>query len=166
MAMTKESMGATVPGSQKTPDDPPDEQQGIPLVHSLKLPVTGPLPEPQSLVEAAATLKAERLVAKPNLLEVTLRCSENTSVCPRTGQPDYWIAEITYRPDQYIIESKALKFYLWAYRNQGILCESLAPAIARDVSRAVSEAFRVRVAVSVTQQSRGGISITAKGRHG
>ena len=50
--------------------------------------------------------------------EIVIRCPEFTSVCPKTGLPDFGEITITYSPDQRCIELKALKYYLIEYRNQ------------------------------------------------
>jgi len=56
---------------------------------------------------------------------ITIRCPEFTSVCPRTGQPDFGEIRIEYCPDRSCIELKSLKFYMQSYRNQGIFYETL-----------------------------------------
>ncbi len=67
---------------------------------------------------------------------ITIRCPEFTSVCPRTGQPDFGEITIEYCPDKLCIELKSLKFYLQSYRNKGIFYESLTNDILDDLSRA------------------------------
>jgi len=89
---------------------------------------------------------------------VTLDATEFTSICPRTGQPDFGEVSIEYVPDERCLESKALKFYLWAYRNEGAFCETLAARIADDIVYAI-EPKAVRV--EVHQNIRGGIRIVA-----
>ena len=56
---------------------------------------------------------------------ITIRCPEFTSVCPRTGQPDFGEIIIEYCPDKTCIELKSLKFYMQSYRNKGIFYEAL-----------------------------------------
>jgi len=56
---------------------------------------------------------------------ITIRCPEFTSVCPRTGQPDFGEITIEYCPDKLCIELKSLKLYIQAYRNKGIYYEAL-----------------------------------------
>jgi 7-cyano-7-deazaguanine reductase len=56
---------------------------------------------------------------------VTLHCTEFTCVCPVTGQPDFGELEISYVPDQRVLESKSLKLYLWTYRDVGIFHEDV-----------------------------------------
>ena len=79
-------------------------------------------------------------------------------MCPITGQPDFGTVTIEYCPGQLCIESRALKYYLWAYREEGAFCESLAARIADDIVYAIDPQ---RVEVRVTQKVRGGIGIVA-----
>ena len=55
--------------------------------------------------------------------QIEIACPEFTSVCPKTGQPDYGTLTITYIPDIKCVELKSLKFYLQSYRNEGIFYE-------------------------------------------
>ena len=52
---------------------------------------------------------------------VTFNCPEFTSLCPKTGQPDFAEIKINYIPDQYLVESKSLKLYMFSFRNHGEL---------------------------------------------
>ena len=125
-----------------------------------ELPRVGPLPRPRSLEEAAEVLRRERFAA-PEVDLIEFEAHEFTAVCPRTGQPDFGSVYIRYRPDRYCIESKSLKFYLWAYRDHGAFCESLAARIADDVVRAIDPHW---VTVVVEQAPRGGIGLRARAR--
>ena len=58
---------------------------------------------------------------------------EFTSVCPKTGQPDFARITIKYIPDKLCIELKSLKFYLNSYRNDGIYFESVTNKILNDM---------------------------------
>lgn len=122
-----------------------------------RLPASGPLPPPESIEQARETLKAEAFPA-PDLQVVTLEATEFTSLCPRTGQPDFGKVSIEYVPRERCLESKALKVYLSAYRNEGAFCETLAARIADDIVYAI-EPKAVRV--EVHQNIRGGIGIVA-----
>ena len=124
---------------------------------TTNLPRTGPLPRPESPAQAREVLKAEAFPA-PGVQTVTLEATEFTSICPRTGQPDFGRVTIEYTPGERCIESKALKYYLWSYRDEGAFCESLAARIAEDVQYAVAPAW---VRVTVYQNVRGGIAIVA-----
>jgi 7-cyano-7-deazaguanine reductase len=66
---------------------------------------------------------------------ITIRCPEFTSVCPKTGQPDFGEIIIEYCPDKLCIELKSLKFYMQSYRNRGIFYEALTNEILDDLSR-------------------------------
>jgi 7-cyano-7-deazaguanine reductase len=107
-------------------------------------------------------LRAEAFPS-PDAQEVTLAATEFTSICPRTGQPDFGSVVITYRPARRCLESKALKYYLWSYRDEGAFCESLAARIADDVVFAIRPRF---VRVEVHQNVRGGIAIVAVAERG
>ena len=50
---------------------------------------------------------------------VKFNCPEFTSLCPITGQPDFATVIISYVPDEYLVESKSLKLYLFSFRNHG-----------------------------------------------
>ena len=134
----------------------------IPAMRSPKqrLPATGPLPRPENPREAREVLKSEAFPA-PNTQLVTLTGTEFTSICPKTGQPDFGTVTIEYEPRELCIESKALKYYLWSYRNAGAFCEALAEQIADDVVYAVKPKS---LAVRVTQNVRGGIALVAEAR--
>lgn len=63
---------------------------------------------------------------------ITHHCPEFTSVCPKTGQPDYGKIIFTYVPDKVCVELKSLKFYLQSYRNEGIFYEAVTNRIMDD----------------------------------
>jgi 7-cyano-7-deazaguanine reductase len=65
--------------------------------------------------------------------EIAIRCPEFTSVCPKTGLPDFGEIRITYVPDQTCIELKALKYYLIEFRNKGIFYENVTNQILDDL---------------------------------
>ncbi len=67
---------------------------------------------------------------------ITIRCPEFTSVCPKTGQPDFGEITIQYCPDKLCLELKSLKFYMQSYRNRGIFYEKLTNDILDDLSAA------------------------------
>jgi 7-cyano-7-deazaguanine reductase len=122
-----------------------------------RLPSTGPLPRPANPTAAREFLKAEAFPA-PDVQSITLSATEFTSICPRTGQPDFGSVVIEYTPGERCLESKALKYYLWSYRDEGAFCESLAARIADDIVYAIRpKALRVQV----NQNVRGGIALLA-----
>ena len=61
--------------------------------------------------------------------DIEIVCPEFTSVCPKTGQPDFGILTITYVPDKLCIELKSLKLYLQSFRNEGIFYENVTNTI-------------------------------------
>jgi len=69
--------------------------------------------------------------------EITIRFPEYTSVCPKTGLPDYGTLTIQYQPNKLCLELKALKMYLLAYRDLGIFYENAVNRVLRDVTAAV-----------------------------
>ena len=65
--------------------------------------------------------------------EIAIACPEFTSVCPKTGLPDFGEIRISYVPDQRCIELKSLKYYLIEFRNRGIFFESVTNLILDDL---------------------------------
>ena len=86
---------------------------------------------------------------------ITIRCPEFTSVCPKTGQPDFGEIVIEYCPDKLCIELKSLKFYMQSYRNKGIFYEALTNEILDDLAGACKPRW-MKVTSKFTP--RGGIS--------
>ena len=65
--------------------------------------------------------------------QIAIRCPEFTSVCPKTGQPDFGEIRITYVPEASCIELKSLKFYMVEFRNRGIFYEAVTNQILDDL---------------------------------
>ena len=65
--------------------------------------------------------------------EIEFDCPEFTCLCPLTGQPDFAHVHITYVPDQQCLELKALKLYLWSYRDEGAFHEKVTNQILDDL---------------------------------
>ena len=65
--------------------------------------------------------------------EIEIRCPEFTSMCPKTGLPDFGEIVIRYTPDRACIELKSLKYYLLDYRNRGIFYEAATNQILDDL---------------------------------
>ena len=65
--------------------------------------------------------------------QIEIRAPEVTSVCPKTGMPDFGEILIRYTPDEACIELKSLKYYLNAYRDQGIFYETVTNKILDDL---------------------------------
>ena len=96
----------------------------------------------------------------PGVIEVEMTSDELTAVCPITGQADFYVASIVYRPDSLCLESKSLKLYLAQFRSEGVFAEALAVRIKTDVASAL-DLDPTAVDVTLEQKSRGGITITA-----
>jgi 7-cyano-7-deazaguanine reductase len=89
------------------------------------------------------------------LYEIKIVCPEFTSVCPKTGQPDFGTLTFTYTPDQKCVELKSLKLYLQRFRNEGIYYEHVTNRILDDLV-AVLAPRRMKLVAAFTP--RGGIS--------
>jgi 7-cyano-7-deazaguanine reductase len=98
---------------------------------------------------------------------IQIVCPEFTSVCPKTGQPDFGTLTITYVPDRRCVELKSLKFYLQRFRNEGIFYENVTNRILDDLV-AVLQPRRMTLVAAFTP--RGGITTTVtasfQSRHG
>lgn len=111
-------------------------------------------------VTVKGSLSADQLATVPAdpLLElVAIEGAELTALCPVTDQPDLYRFRIEYVPTGELVESKALKLYLMSWRMVGIFAEDLAAALAEDLGAVLATAVRV----TLQQQVRGGLSITA-----
>jgi 7-cyano-7-deazaguanine reductase len=86
---------------------------------------------------------------------IEIICPEFTSVCPKTGQPDFATLTITYTPEAKCVELKSLKLYLHQFRNEGIFYETVTNRILDDLV-AVLAPRRMKVVAAFTP--RGGIS--------
>lgn len=93
--------------------------------------------------------------------EITIRFPEYTSVCPKTGLPDYGVITIQYAPGKSCLELKALKLYLLAYRNLGIFYENAVNRMLRDIVTAVKPR---RCMVRGDFTPRGGLTTTVEAR--
>ena len=89
--------------------------------------------------------------------DVDIRCPEFTSMCPKTGLPDFGEIRIQYVPGQSCLELKALKYYMLEYRNQGIFYEAATNKILDDLVQACQPR---RMTVTGAFTARGGITTT------
>ena len=88
---------------------------------------------------------------------VEIVCPEFTSICPKTGQPDFGTLSFTYTPAAKCVELKSLKLYLQKFRDEGIFYETVTNAILDDVV-AVLAPRRMTLVAAFT--ARGGITTT------
>lgn len=87
---------------------------------------------------------------------VTFNCPEFTSLCPKTGQPDFARIVINYIPAERMVESKSLKLYLFSFRNHGDFHEDCVNIIMKDLVKLMEPRY---IEVKGIFTPRGGISI-------
>jgi len=87
---------------------------------------------------------------------------EFTCLCPKTGQPDFATLEFDYIPDELCIELKALKLYIWSYRDKSAFHEAITNKILEDVATAISPRF-MRLTAKI--QCQGGLHTTVVAEH-
>ena len=87
---------------------------------------------------------------------ITLNCPEFSSLCPKTGQPDYATIYINYIADLFCVESKALKLYLFSFRNHGEFHEDCVNRIHHDLWELLNPRYLEVLGLFLP---RGGISI-------
>jgi len=87
--------------------------------------------------------------------EISIRCPEFTSVCPKTGQPDFGVITICYVPEQRCVELKSLKLYLQRFREEGIFYEHVTNRILDDL---VAVLMPRRITLTAEFTPRGGIT--------
>ena len=94
--------------------------------------------------------------------EITISCPEFTSVCPKTGLPDFGEIRITYVPDALCVELKSLKYYMIEFRNRGIFYEAVTNEILDDL---VSLLRPRRMTVIGDFSVRGGIKTVVRAEY-
>ena len=94
--------------------------------------------------------------------EVRVEIPEFTSVCPKTGLPDFGTLVIVYEPARAVLELRSLKEYLLAYRNLGIFQENVVNRVLADIVRACRP---VRAVVTGAFNPRGGIRSVIEARY-
>ncbi|MDE6294722.1 MAG: preQ(1) synthase [Muribaculaceae bacterium] len=94
---------------------------------------------------------------------VTFDCPEFTTLCPKTGQPDFGHIYISYIPRLRMVESKSLKLYLFSFRNHGDFHEDCVNIIMKDLIRLMDPKY---IEVRGDFMPRGGISILPFANHG
>ena len=87
---------------------------------------------------------------------VTLNCPEFTTLCPKTGQPDFAKIVINYIPNERMVESKSLKLYLFSFRNHGDFHEDCINIIKNDLVKLMQPRYLEVIGIFTP---RGGISI-------
>ena len=93
---------------------------------------------------------------------IRFECPEFTCLCPLTGQPDFATIRIEYVPDALCLELKALKLYLWSYRDEGAFHEAVTNRILDDLVAACQPRS---MTVTGEFNVRGGIRTVVAARH-
>ncbi len=93
--------------------------------------------------------------------EIVIDVPEFTSVCPKTGLPDFGVISLRYMPDRQCLEMKSFKEYMNSYRDLGIFQENIVNRVLEDVVRAARPVWAV---VRGEFRPRGGISTVVEAR--
>ena len=93
---------------------------------------------------------------------IHIEMPEFTCLCPKTGQPDFATLYLDYVPEAHCVELKALKLYIWSFREEGAFHEAITNRIANELVAALQPRFlRLRARFNV----RGGIYTTVTAEH-
>jgi 7-cyano-7-deazaguanine reductase len=93
---------------------------------------------------------------------IRITIPEFTCLCPKTGQPDFAEMQLEYVPARLCVELKALKLYIWSFRDEGHFHEDVTNRILDDLVRAISPKF---MRLTADFNVRGGISTTVVAAH-
>ena len=93
---------------------------------------------------------------------IRIRVPEFTCLCPKTGQPDFAEMTIEYVADQLCLELRALKMYIWSYRDEGAFHEAVTNRILEDLVTAIEPRF---MRLTADFNVRGGIYTTVVAEH-
>jgi 7-cyano-7-deazaguanine reductase len=93
---------------------------------------------------------------------IHIEIPEFTCLCPKTGQPDFAVLSLDYVPDQLCVELKALKLYIWSYRDKGAFHEAVTNQILEDLVNAVHPRF---MRLTADFNVRGGLYTTVVAEH-
>jgi 7-cyano-7-deazaguanine reductase len=93
---------------------------------------------------------------------IRIRIPEFTCLCPKTGQPDFAVLHLEYVPDTQCVELKALKRYIWSYRDQGAFHEAVTNRILTDLVAVTQPRF---MRITAEFNVRGGIYTSVVAEH-
>ena len=93
---------------------------------------------------------------------IHIRIPEFTCLCPKTGQPDFGELRIAYVPDEFCVELKSLKLYVWSFRDQGAFHEAVTNEILADLVAATRPRF---MRLTAEFNVRGGIFTSVVAEH-
>lgn len=112
---------------------------------------------------APETLERVANAHQTNDYFIKFNAPEFTSLCPITGQPDFASIYISYLPDQWMVESKSLKLYLFSFRNHGAFHEDCVNLIMKDLITLLDPKY---IEVWAKFTPRGGLSIDPYANYG
>lgn len=115
--------------------------------------------------KAGLTEKLPQIETFPNQFpdyEIKIEFPEFTSVCPKTGLPDFGTVIISYVPEKNCLELKSLKMYLLAYRDLGIFYENAINRILEDIVKACHP---VKATVTGEFNPRGGLESVVEAKY-
>lgn len=93
---------------------------------------------------------------------IRIQIPEFTCLCPKTGQPDFATLKLEYVPAQRCLELKALKMYIWSFRDEGAFHEAVTNQILNDLVQATQPHF---MRLTADFNVRGGIYTTVVAEH-
>jgi len=93
---------------------------------------------------------------------IHIRIPEFTCLCPKTGQPDFAELRLAYVPDRLCVELKALKLYIWSFRDRGAFHEAVTNEILADLVTATSPRF---MRLTAEFNVRGGLYTSVVAEH-
>jgi 7-cyano-7-deazaguanine reductase len=93
---------------------------------------------------------------------IRIRLPEFTCLCPKTGQPDFATLDLEYVPEKSCIELKALKMYIWSFRDEGTFHEAVTNSILSDLVAACEPRF---MRLTAEFNVRGGVYTTVVAEH-
>ena len=93
---------------------------------------------------------------------IRMTIPEFTCLCPKTGQPDFATLKLEFVPDELCVELKALKLYVWSFRDRGTFHEAVTNEILEDLVAAIAPRF---MRLTAEFNVRGGIYTTVVAEH-
>jgi len=93
---------------------------------------------------------------------ICMEIPEFTCLCPLTGQPDFAVLSLEYVPDRLCVELKALKLYIWSFRDQGAFHEAVTNRILDELVKATQPRF---MRLTAKFNVRGGITTSVVAEH-
>ncbi|MGI9309739.1 MAG: preQ(1) synthase [Gammaproteobacteria bacterium] len=93
---------------------------------------------------------------------IQIRIPEFTCLCPKTGQPDFATLHLTYIPESLCVELKALKMYIWSFRDEGAFHEAITNEILADLVTCMAPRY---ARLSAVFNVRGGLYTTVHAEH-